>query len=647
MPLTQATRFDELKATGQLPSPTGVAMQILRMADSERTTTAEISRILQADPALAGRILKLANSSCFGRTRPVTSVREAVTHLGTRMVRNVALGFSLVSQYGQGACQAFDYGTFWSRALAMGVAAQAGAYFSGQIAPSEAFTCGLLSTVGRLALASLYPEIYGRALEQADPYDAGDLCRRERDHFATDHNELTGALLKDWGLPEPCVDAAQHHEHPDQSGFPADSRTQALVRLLHLAAKLADVCVAPEEERSSLVLDLFVVATDVGIPAKDLIDLCDRVVGEWQDWGKVLNVGTRTVPPMAELAERARQAEAAADGVALPTEGGMIALQVVVIDDDAVERSLLSAHLRKAGHSVAVAVDGVEGLKTVLEVNPQLVITDRMMPGMDGVTLCRALRQTKMGRQLYVLMLTGSEDEQSQVEAFEAGADDYLVKPCRPKILAARLRACQRLLHLQEEVRRDKEELRRYMADLSVANRKLQQAALTDALTGLYNRRYAMDRLEQEWAEASRSGGLLAALILDIDHFKKINDTYGHDIGDVVLCETAGQLRATLRGSDVVCRLGGEEFLVIASGIGAEAALACGERLRRAIEENHLETAAGSLRVTLSLGAAVRTPAMRGPQDLLKAADLAVYAAKQGGRNCVRLAGPELVPLGE
>src|SRR5262249_9502831 len=125
VPVTHASRFDELKATNQLPSPTGVALAILRLAESETTTTAEIARVLQTDAALSGRVLKIANSAYGGRARPVGSVREAVTHLGSRMVRNVALGFSLVSQCGGGACRGFDFGSFWSRSLATAVAAQA------------------------------------------------------------------------------------------------------------------------------------------------------------------------------------------------------------------------------------------------------------------------------------------------------------------------------------------------------------------------------------------------------------------------------------------------------------------------------------------------------------------------------------------
>jgi diguanylate cyclase (GGDEF)-like protein len=654
VPVSRATRFDELKATNQLPSPTGVALEILRLAELDTATANDIAHVLQTDPALAGRVLKMANSASGGRSRPVASVREAVTHLGVRMVRNVALGFSLVSQCGRGACRAFDYRAFWSGSLAMGVAAQAASHHTGGIAPPEAFTCGLLAGVGRLALASIYPDEYGKVLAAAAPDDPADLCRRERDCFAADHNELTAALLTDWGLPEVWVNAAEYHERPEDPAVPEGGRLRTLVRLLSVASQMAGVCVCADEGRSSRVLGLFAAGEGVGISAPELIAVCDRVVAEWQDWGRILSVETRALPPFAELARRAQtvsqaepgefQAEADEATTAEAESAPGVPLTVVIADDDAVERRLLARHLTKAGHDVHTAADGAAALRLVLEVNPQLIITDREMPLMDGTALVKALRQTKMGRQFYIIMLTGSEEDDSQVEAFEAGADDYVVKPFRPKLLGARLRACGRVIQLQEEVRREKEELRRCMAELGVANRKLQQAALTDALTGLYNRRYALDRLDREWAAASRSGEPLACLLIDIDHFKRVNDTYGHDVGDDVLRATAAVLRDSLRQSDVVCRLGGEEFVVIAPGVDPERAAACAERLRAAAERNVIEVANGTLRVTLSLGVAVRTAQTRDPAALLKAADEAVYAAKAGGRNRVCRAAAEEQP---
>jgi diguanylate cyclase (GGDEF)-like protein len=313
-------------------------------------------------------------------------------------------------------------------------------------------------------------------------------------------------------------------------------------------------------------------------------------------------------------------------------------LTVVVVDDDPIELKLLVRHLTTLGHDVHTAVNGREALEYILNLCPQLIITDWKMPEMDGMALCRALRQTKVGRQLYILMLTGSEEDDSQIEAFDAGADDYIVKPFRPKILAARVRACARVYRLQQEIEREQAELQRCMSELGVANRKLQQAALTDPLTGIHNRRYAMERLDQEWAASARSGDPLSCLVIDIDFFKRVNDSYGHDVGDLVLKETAATLRASLRLSDVICRIGGEEFVVFGPAMDLETARLCGERLRAQAQSSTIEAPCATIRVTLSIGVAERSASMDGPADLLKAADQAVYVAKQEGRNRVCLA---------
>ena len=457
MGVLDTTRFHELKATNQLPSPTGVALAILRLTESDKATTTEIARVLQTDPALVRPHPQARQQPFLGRTHPVSSVREAVTFLGSRMVRNVALGFSLISQCGQGACRDFDYGGFWSRSLAMGLAAQAVANHFGGVVAGEAFTCGLLAQVGRLALASLYPDAYGRILAEAAGGGPDLLCRLEVEQFATDHNELSAALLDDWGLPAGCVEAARHHERLDPSGPVSGGRTQALARLLHLAGRMAEVCVAGRE-RPALALDLLAGAAAAGIPAVELIDLYDRLVGEWHEWGKLLRVGTRPVPPLAELAELARAAAAdppaAEDEDWPPPALARAPLDVVVVGGDSAEVRRLTEHLKAAGHAVRAAGDGAEALGLVLELSPHLLIADRALAEMDGLALVRSLRQTKTGRQLFVALI--ASDEIVRQEAFEAGADECLARPLRPLPLAACLRACDRMARLREEVRKDR-----------------------------------------------------------------------------------------------------------------------------------------------------------------------------------------------
>ena len=263
------------------------------------------------------------------------------------------------------------------------------------------------------------------------------------------------------------------------------------------------------------------------------------------------------------------------------------------------------------------------------------MIVDWMMPEMDGIELTRALRQTKIGRSIYVLILTGLEDDEKLVEAFESGVDDFMSKPLKPRILQARLRAGHRVVQLQNEIERDREEIRKFAAELAVTNRRLQEVALTDALTGFPNRRYAMERIAQEWSAGERTKRPLSCMMIDVDSFKTINDTYGHDVGDSVLKQTAAALKTGLRAQDVVCRIGGDEFLVVCPDTDAAAALMCGERVRHAVETIAIQSGVVQLKGSISVGVATRVPSVPDVDALIKIADQGVYLAKKRGRNCV------------
>jgi diguanylate cyclase (GGDEF)-like protein len=230
-------------------------------------------------------------------------------------------------------------------------------------------------------------------------------------------------------------------------------------------------------------------------------------------------------------------------------------------------------------------------------------------------------------------MLSSVEDEDRIVEAYDAGIDDYVLAPINPKVLLARLRAGERVVRLQNEVESDREDVRRFAAELAMSNRRLEEAALLDPLTGIPNRRYAMDRIQQEWAAADRASRPLACMLIDVDHFKNVNDNYGHDVGDLVLKRVADVLKHTARTHDVVCRIGGEEFLMICPDSDAQAAAQCAERLRQAVGATRMQVGNVLLQVTISLGVAAMSTGMRGPETMIKAADQAVYAAKQAGRN--------------
>lgn len=316
--------------------------------------------------------------------------------------------------------------------------------------------------------------------------------------------------------------------------------------------------------------------------------------------------------------------------------------RVLLVDDDLDTVQLVQCHLHAAGYRVISASNAHDAMRILLEEAPPILITDWEMPDMSGLELCRNVRMHEGIRFVYVIILTAHVGEDRLVEAFETGVDDYVTKSASKKELLARLRAAERIVSLEADLARKTREVYRYNAEMELANRKLEianeklhLAATTDELTGLINRREAMRRLSEHWALATRHGEPLACISADIDHFKLFNDTYGHAIGDQVLRQTSATLRETARAEDVVCRVGGEEFLVLCPRSTADQALTAAERLRRAVQACIHVHGGTRLHVTISAGVAERLPSMTHPYDLLLAVDRALYDAKRAGRNQV------------
>jgi diguanylate cyclase (GGDEF)-like protein len=619
-------KYEQLKASGQLPSPKGVALAILRLTQKEDASMAEMARIIKSDPAFVGRVIRAANSAKANPGRPVVSVQEALVVLGMPAVRNLALGLSLLSQHRQGSCEDFDYKRFWSASLACGIALQGLSRHVRAIQPEEAFSVGLLARIGELALATLHSDEYARLLRATVRSGYRELARLEREAFAITHCELTAAMLDDWGLPPAFVDVVRRHEDGEGHGFAEGSREARILRLLVMARSVAALCLAGEGERAQHRARVSELGAQLGIDGDELGALCDRVVAEWRDWAGMLNVVSQPLPPFDEMAAGGVGAAGMAEG----NEGLPGAMRLLAVDADPSIRQALRAVQDEAGLKISEA-DGAAALQVALQSEPQMLLAT----GAAGLALTRALRETRPGRAIYVVILTPSGEEKHCVEALDAGADDTLAMPFSPRLLLARLRAGRRVIELQQEIERDREELRRFAAELSVTNRRLQEMALTDVLTGLPNRRYAMERIEQEWAGAARGNRPLACMIIDLDELKQVNDIYGHDMGDEFLTQTAAAIRSALRAQDVICRTGGDEFLAICPDTELRAALACAERVRREVESKPVEAGQLRIRGTLSIGVAMRQPDMEDADALIKQADQGVYLAKQRGRNRV------------
>lgn len=287
---------------------------------------------------------------------------------------------------------------------------------------------------------------------------------------------------------------------------------------------------------------------------------------------------------------------------------------VIIADDDALIRKVLERWLTRAGYKVREATTGLEALRMVQADPPDFLITDWEMPEMEGPQLCRELRSLSLPHYLYILMLTSHNDVNSIVEGLDSGADDYLSKPIREAELVARLRAGSRILQGQ---------------------RNLQRLARTDSLTGLLSRRSFHDLLRYEFERARRTGKPLSCAILDLDFFKRINDTYGHHVGDVVLKATGELLQKSCRKSGITARYGGEEFCVLLPETPEEGAAAWAENFRIQLATLRIATEKATLSVTCSVGVSGLYDDTLTPEQLIDQADQALLCAKRTGRDRV------------
>ena len=327
-----------------------------------------------------------------------------------------------------------------------------------------------------------------------------------------------------------------------------------------------------------------------------------------------------------ELTGDLRAQSPSVDAKASPVNTALIA------EDDPIFRRILESWFKKWDYRVTAVENGLEAWEVLQKEDaPQLAILDWMMPGMDGIELCRRIRSRNQGPYRYVLLLTAKDDKQDVVAGLEAGADDYLTKPFDVDELRARVRAGKRILDLQ--------------AALIHAKDDLQFAAAHDPLTGLWNRGAILDLLNREVYRRQRSGDALGVIMADIDYFKKINDTHGHLVGDAVLREVTQRLAVGVRPYDAVGRYGGEEFLIVFPGCSAPNLVVGAERLRHCVADRPIETSAGPLPVTLSLGLASAAQGEKETLDcetFLRTADEALYAAKARGRNRVEISPASL-----
>jgi two-component system cell cycle response regulator len=305
-------------------------------------------------------------------------------------------------------------------------------------------------------------------------------------------------------------------------------------------------------------------------------------------------------------------------------------MRILIADDEIMSRKLLQKTLERAGYEVTAVENGRLAAERLCPADgPRLALLDWVMPELDGPGVCREVRSRKEQSYVYMVLLTSKESKEDVVAGLESGADDYLTKPFDPEELKARLRTGLRILSLEDRLVEAREEMR--------------FQATHDGLTDLWNRAVIMDLLGRELARSRREHVSTSIIMCDLDHFKSVNDTYGHLAGDDVLKETAKRLLSSVRSYDLVGRYGGEEFLVVLNNCNPAYALARAEQICKTIAHKPAQTSSGAVPITMSLGLLISQEWDCLPlEELLQHADEALYAAKAAGRNCVKIASSKI-----
>jgi len=303
----------------------------------------------------------------------------------------------------------------------------------------------------------------------------------------------------------------------------------------------------------------------------------------------------------------------------------MAKAKILLVEDNEAQAGITKEVLQRSGYEVAWSKDGVSAIKAVVKTSPDVVLLDLLLPDMSGTEVCRWIKLNNDTKGIPVIMLTALSSVDDKAAGIRAGADDYLAKPYNEIELNAKIYAALRTKALQDELRQKNRQLSELLA-------KVEALAVTDSLTGLYNRRQIDTVLEAEWKKSQRYNHPVSCLMADIDFFKAVNDTFGHNAGDLVLVEIANIVKENVRDVDTVGRWGGEEFIAVLPYSNKDQGLIVAQRILQKISAHKFEQFPDR-RITVSIGLSCSSPALRTKEELVDASDRALYEAKNKGRN--------------
>ena len=493
-----------IKGNIQLPSPPAVAIRILESVKKDDAGYDELAGIISSDPALAAKILKVANSSAYALPQKVESIQKAIAVLGVNALKNIALSFVITKDLQGGSENGFDFQTFWKRSVTAGIAADLFAVLAKRKS-DDAFVTGLLQDIGIVIMYLCRPDDYMRVLDEKNVAEE-PVNVIEKNIFGFDHQEVGSEILEIWGLPENIYGPIRYH-HAD--GEPT-AEHKALADTLIVSDKISSVY------HGSHGIDKIedikqILNAQYGISEDEIENLIDSVASRTIEVLSVFEIDPGDMRPYSQILQDANK------------ELGRLNLSYE-----------------------------------------------------------------------YLLMKYKDEKERSA--------------------------------NLAQKLKKRNEELRKM--------------ALMDGLTGLYNHRHFQDSMDKEISRATRYSRPLSVIMFDLDHFKIVNDSYGHRAGDIVLKQVSAKVQEMVRANDIAARYGGEEFMIILPETELKGAAVLAERIRVAVEEMEIVADTQKIKVTVSLGVSTCLPGEKkvSKTEILDAADAALYNSKDNGRNKLSLA---------
>ena len=595
---------------GPLPSPNAVALQLMRLVERRDVGVFEVCRVDKGDPVLVAKAVQLANSALYSGLRPTAAIEDAVMRIGVAALARLAVGLSLVHSPGARLGD-FELEPYWRRSLARALALQQLARRLHVLPVSEAFSLGLLAEIGQLAmLATLGSQGLG---------DAGSATERrtwQRSRWGFDQAEASAALLQGWSFPQRLWSALL----PDT----LDGELPAMVEVARCLASALD---ARDAARDLPALCLG--ALRLGLDDAALVDLTDRLRADFAELAAILQLPVSNQHAHEEF-ERLRRSLGS-----LPAEESLQPACVLLAGPLAGARHDLLQALRAEGLTLLVEPDVAAAFERARASLPDAVLLDADHLPLEAVELCRQLRDHE-GARLYLLLLGDSLGAEATLQALRAGANDVLPAAAAVDLVVAKLRPGLRVVRLIGAFERERARAHGRQRELTALNARLREAAYSDELTGLPNRRALDEFLARAWEDALAQGHPLSCVLLDLDHFKLVNDTHGHDVGDQVLRRVARVLQQQCRADDLLARWGGEELVLACPGVARDVAAGLAERMRLAVQQVDGDLPA----VTLSGGVAQASAAdVDSVGAMLRAADHALLRAKRQGRDRIVVDG--------